>query len=208
MLTDVTPPVDGRRPGKDAGLWLSVSALAAERGVSKQGISKQLERWAKAGSPVATRRDGRALLVNVAEYDSRRGDLVDLAKVQGDRTKKKADSSDSADPTYTREQARRMGYQADLAQIELRTKLGELVPVAALEQAAVDCGEVLVRVIDQIATRADEVAAAVAKEGVPGARAVLKAIARDLRSRAAEEFAKLPTLSASPDSAPSEPTDE
>ena len=64
------------------------------------------------------------------------------------------------------------------------------------------------RVIDQMVTRADEVAASVAKDGVTGARGALKGIARDLRKRAAEEFAKLPMMRAVPESSPEVETED
>lgn len=192
MLTAPSAAVDERKPLPRDGHWLSVSTLARERGVSKQAISKNLSRWASIGEPVSTRREGRMLLVNVAEYDARKGDLVDLGREQASRTKKSADESATNDPVYTREQARRMGYEADIKAIQLEKLRGNLVAVPDLADAAVKCGEALVRAIDQIAVRAEEVAAAVAKDGMQGARAALRQIARDLRARAAEEFARLP----------------
>lgn len=199
MLTQASAPVD--RHGGD-GLWLSVSQLAAERGVSKQAVSKNIKRWAANGTPVTARRSGRSLIVNVAEYDRLKGEVGDQAHELAVETKKA--EARSTDPTYGREQARRAAYEADLKRLDLEERLGKLVPVEALEQASIACAESLVRVFDQVVTRAEEVAAAVAKDGITGARATLRMIIRDLRARAAEEFAKLPALSMAPTTSPNE----
>lgn len=179
-----------------------MSALAKAKGVSKQAVSKNLERWAAAGRPVATRKDGRSVLVNVAEYDTAKAEVGDPVHLLTEERKREP-GNEPSDPTLAREQARRAGYDADLKFIEREKQLGRLVEIAELERAAIDCGEAMVRVLDQLATRAEEVAAAVAKDGVIGARAVLKAIAKDVRTRAAQEFAKLPTIAMSPATSPS-----
>jgi hypothetical protein len=55
-----------------------------------------------------------------------------------------------------------------------------------VERAMTRCAEVMVRAIDTLPRRAEDLAAAVAKDGVPGARAVLKQLAFDLRAKLAE----------------------
>jgi hypothetical protein len=189
MLNDTASEVDDRRRPMTQGYWLTISALAAQKGVSKQAISKNLKRWADLGTPVSTRREGRTLMVNVAEYDACKGEIGDLGRELGEQTKKAAEVE--TDPVYTREQARAKAYEADLKLIERDRQLGKLIEVDALRSATTACGEGLVRVIEQIVTRAEEVATAVSRDGVLGARGALKAIAHDLRAQAAEEFAKL-----------------
>jgi len=189
MLNESAPVVDDRRRPIVDGYWLTMSVLAAQKGVSKQAISKNLQRWADLGTPVSTRREGRTMMVNVAEYDARKGEIGHLGRELGEQTKKAADVG--TDPVYTREQARAKAYEADLKLIERDKQLGRLIEVESLRSATAACGEGLVRVIEQIVTRAEEVAAAVSKDGVLGARGALKAIARDLRARTAEEFTKL-----------------
>jgi hypothetical protein len=202
MLNDTAPVVDDRRRGMVHGYWLTMSALAAQRGVSKQAISKNLKRWADLGTPVSTRGEGRKVMVNVAEYDARKGEIGDLGRELGEQTKKIADVG--SDPVYAREQARAKAYEADLKLIERDKQLGRLIEVESLRCATTACGEGLVRVIEQIVTRAEEVAAAVSKDGVLGARGALKTIARDLRAQAAKEFAKLlaGAMAGEPDIAP------
>jgi hypothetical protein len=82
-------------------------------------------------------------------------------------------------------------YRARLAQLEYNERLGKLRPVEDFTIAAQVCGEIAVRAINNITRRADEIVAAVRKDGAAGARGVLRAIARDLRVSTAEAFAKL-----------------
>jgi hypothetical protein len=185
MLTEAAATVDDRRADA-AGVWLSVSDLAREQRVTKQAISKNITRWAAAGRTVPTKKDGRELLVRVADYKRAAGEVADQAKLLAEQTKKGGEG----DPIYTREQARKMGIDADLRQLELDERLGSLIPVKDLQTAAVTCASEIVRAIDQTIGRADELAAA-AKIPIAQARTFIKALQRDLRSRAADAFTKL-----------------
>jgi hypothetical protein len=84
---------------------------------------------------------------------------------------------------------------ADLAKLRRDEKLGTLLPIENIAEAAAQCAEALNRVIDQLPARADEFAAAVAKEGASGVRAFLRSIARDMRERLADEMQRLATMS-------------
>jgi hypothetical protein len=74
-------------------------------------------------------------------------------------------------------------------------KLGKLLPIEKIAEAAAQCAEALNRVIDQLPARADEIASAVAKEGEAGARAFLRSVARDMRERMADEMQRLAAMS-------------
>jgi hypothetical protein len=69
----------GQANGGGGGLWISAAELAVERGVSRSAITQNLRRWAQRGAPVATRRRGRELLVNVAAYDAKHGNVATQA---------------------------------------------------------------------------------------------------------------------------------
>lgn len=200
MLTDTAATVDGRGILL-AGHWLSVSDLAKDHRVSKQAVSKNIERWTSAGQTITTRRQGKALLVNVAEYDAARAEAGDGVHVLTEERKRDG-PVDPADPILAKEQARKAGYDADLKFIELEKQRGRLVEVEALDQAGADCGHIIGRAIDQIINRAEEIGIAYVKDGLQGARTVAKDVARQVKKRAAEELAKLPMLTAAPDTAP------
>lgn len=180
MLTDDLNQVD-------CGLWLSVSALAEQQGVSKQAISKNIKRWSEQGVEIATRRSGREILVSVAQYDRARGEHGTLSNQQSETTKREANLSD---PVYTREKARTAAYEADLKQLDLQERLGKLIPIEQVEVAAATCAESILRIIRQTSTRSEELAG-VLKIPISEARAFLKAMQDDLLRRSSEEFSKL-----------------
>jgi DNA-binding Lrp family transcriptional regulator len=177
--------------GVDApALWLSVSALAAQLGISRQALSKRVDRL-KAQGLIRPRPGPRnAVEINVAEFDRVIGETTDLAR-STTHTAAPAVAATEKEPrgfVYTVEQARRVAYQADIAKLDLDERLGKLLPVSEVESAMVRVAEAMVRQIDQLPSRADDIATAVGVNGVNGARAALKAFARDLRETLAREL--------------------
>lgn len=173
------------------GLWMSVSELARERGVDKSAVSRKLQRLKDVGAQIATRKNGKSLLINVADYDVAVGEMGDRARELGEQTKKGTTSS--SDPIYTREQARRMSYEADIKKIELMRLRGELIEVANLRDAAQVAGEAMVRAIDGWIGKAEQLAAD-ANVSVPAARAFLKLAMNDLRRDLARVLEGLATV--------------
>jgi hypothetical protein len=137
-------------------------------------------------------------VVNVGEFDRVAEETLDAKQAQNGR-KFRAAPDDGGDdvfsPVLAKEQARKVAYQADLAKLQRDEKLGKLLPIEKIAEAAAQCAEALVRVIDQLPARADEVASAVAKEGEAGARAFLRSVARDMRERMADEMQRLAAMS-------------
>ena len=187
VLTDATGAVDAR----PAGLMLSIADIARRKGVSKQAISKRVARLEQLGQ-IATHKGPRGtVLVSLAEYDRAVGETSELAHVQAPQPKVAAAAAADAEHSYTREQAREKAYAADLKKLDLDERLGKLVPIEHVQHAAVRLAETLVRILDQLQTRSDDIAAAVGKEGSPGARRVLKEIGRDARETMARELERL-----------------
>lgn len=192
-------------PDTEAGLWSSISDLAIRKGVTKQTLAERVSRLEAQGRLTTRPGKNRSKLVNIAEYDRAVGETTDLSHAAGAATKRmvetgsRGDDDDtaplpagtSASSVYTQEQARHMAYKASMAELDLNERLGKLIPFDDLAKSAQRVAEMLVRQIDQVITRADEVAAAVARDGVQGARAALKTIARDLRKNAATALSKL-----------------
>jgi len=189
----------------EEGLWLSVSDLAAQRGMAKQTLSERAARFEAKGLLRTRPGKGRAKLINVAEFDRACGASTDVVRALNggaslDAPKPPAET-EKADPSasevLTRENARRAAYTADLAKLELDERLGKLVALDDIVSATVRLGDKIVRQIDQLPTRAEEFAVAVAKDGSAGARAMLKKFAFDLREGIARELAALATPGAS-----------
>lgn len=186
MLTVEGLPVDGGAPSAPPdGLWMTVSDIARRKGVSKQAIAKRVDRFASQGL-IETRSGPRgAKLVNLAQYDKIAGEASDAIR---EMSAGRAPTAAPSDNSLATQQARRVAYQADLAKLDLDERLGKLLPVADVEAAMVRCAEVMVRTIEQLPGRADDLAAAVAKEGTTGARSFLKTIGFDLRTALAREM--------------------
>ena len=65
--------------------------------------------------------------------------------------------------------------------LELKERLGELVPAKDVEEAIVALSENFVRALDQIPSRAEEGFAEASKGGLAGFRAFLRALANGVR---------------------------
>ena len=172
-----------------AGLWLSITQLAELKGVGKGWISERVKALESAGR-IETKIEGRSKLVNLAQYDRAVGETGDAVKEGAAATRADADDAEK-NPALRDHQARAAQYTADLKFLDLEERLGRLVPVAEVEDAAQKCAEATVRIIDRLPTYADAIAAAVGKDGPAGARAKLKEIARELRSGIAEAHGEL-----------------
>lgn len=179
----LTQGVDG--VGGDEGLWVSLAELARMRGVSKQAIAKRVARLEAQHAVTVRPGDRGSRLVNVAEFDKAAGDTTDAVRQLNGAPQKVAVTESGA---LSQQQTRRARYAADLSRLELEERLGRLLPIKDVEDAMTRCAEAMVRVIDQISSRADDVSAAVARDGSQGARAFLRDLARDLRVRLGDEM--------------------
>lgn len=206
----------------DAG-WVSVSELARLKGLSKAAVSERVARFIRGGQLSTKPGKGKVKLVNLAAFDRVAGETTDLAKAAGHATRRQTAAgapapslppgSDPLAPIYTAEQARHMAYKAESARLDLEERQGKIVAIAAVEQAVTAAAAALARAIDQLPTLADDIAAAVAQSGASGARALLKAKARETRELMARELTAIlanrpaPTP-ANADPAPDDPPEE
>jgi hypothetical protein len=186
------------------GLWLSVSGLAKHLGQTKSTVS---ERLAALGDRVPTKPGkGKAKLVHVASYVDATNQTGDPAREAAAETRTATDNlpfappplaseSGNGDPTYRDAAAREKMLAADLKELELRRQLGDVVEITGLADLAGSIAELIVAAIDRLPIAAEEMAAAVGRDGVPGARAQYKRDARALRATIAEHMRKLLTIS-------------
>jgi len=140
-------------------------------------------------------------LVKLATYLRATNQVGDAAKEAGAETRDLLAEADTAPtpatgrPELPRCADARKGTRADLKQLELDERLGKLVLIGDLAQVAEEAAEMIVALIDRQATHAEDMAAAVAAAGVPGARAQYRRDARDLRAALAEPFKRLLSIS-------------
>lgn len=170
------------------GLWVSVSDLAKAKGVTKQAASKRVARLERDGLITTRMAKGGLKTVNLAEFDRAVNQHSSPAQTVHDESEGPVGSSD---PVYAKELAREKAYKADLAKLDLDERLGKLVPVDEVTKAAIKVAERFVKLVDQLPARADDVAAAVAKDGSLGARSVLKDLAYEIRDFMAAELSQM-----------------
>jgi biotin operon repressor len=169
--------------GDAAALWLSLSDIARLKGVERATIWEKAQRLVNDGLLTMRPGKGKRKLVNLAEYDRLVGETTDFARQQAAVTRSR---EDDADPSFTTAQTRKMQYDADMKQMDLAQRRGELVRTSELDEAAREVCDTITRVIDGIVRRAEEVTMAVTKDSLAGARGILKKIAFDLRTAIAD----------------------
>lgn len=175
----------------DGGLWLSISEIARIKEKSRQAVAKRVDALVEAGKLQTKPGEGGTKLVNLAQFDRAVGETGDAVKEGAAETRAEIEGDAEKNPALRDHQSRAAKYAADLKYLDLEERLGRLVPVAEVEDAAQKCAEATVRVVDRLPTYADEIAAAVGKDGPAGARAKLKRIAREIRQAIADAHGEL-----------------
>lgn len=176
----------------DAGaVWVTSAELAKRRGVSRQAIGKRLDQLEAEGR-VVTRREGRSRLVDLASFDRAVGDTGDAVKEQAAETVR--ETSAKASPAMRDAQTERAQYEARIKALDLADRRKQVLPIAGehgIEAAATRIGLALARDLDAMVRHADDIAAAVGKEGAAGARRILKEIATRARQTVAASLAEI-----------------
>ncbi|MBS7737038.1 hypothetical protein [Chelatococcus composti] len=158
--------------------------------MSKQAVSKKVKELVeKHGLSVERDAQGRVVALNVAEYDHLRGRYGDPSKAQAPR---QADVPQTA-PSESYDEALRQKtwHEAERRRLEVEELKGKLVRVDEVEHAVAESGAAIARIIDRLPAAADDLAAAVAREGTHGLRVALKGLANGMRESIANELDKL-----------------
>ena len=177
--------------------WLTVSALARLRGVDKAAISRRVARLEAAGDLTTRAGAHGTKLINRAAFD-RAVEMTTDAIQEGNGLRAKAARDGergasplgaSAGPALSRAQTARTIAQAHIANLDLNERVGKLLPLDRVQEAARSCAERLRRAVDQMPGRAEEVASGQAspfaaalrsalRQDPTGGRAYFKALAR------------------------------
>jgi len=172
------------------GVWVTCAELATRKGVSRQAVAKRVSQLERDGK-IHTRREGKNRLVELAAYDRAVGEVGDAVKEQSAAAARSA----SKVPAALRDaQADRARYEAQLKALDLAERMGGLLPIRGkhgIEEAAKEIGLALARDADGLMRYADDIASAVSKHGVAGARRVLKEIGMRFRKTFADSLTKI-----------------
>jgi DNA-binding Lrp family transcriptional regulator len=181
-MTDQTNP---------PGIWISISELARRRGISKVSAKERVDKLEEKGL-VTTMRQGNKRLVELAAFDHATGSTGSVVKELAAETTK--DRAAVASPAYRDAQTERAQYEARLKALDLAERMKTVLPVKGdhgIEAAAAAIGVSLVAQLEGMPRMAEEMATAVSKEGVNGARRVLKEFARKMRTDLADRLAAI-----------------
>lgn len=200
--TDLLAPI---AEAHDAVMW-TAQAIADRDKISKQAVTKQVRRLADEHG-LLVERDGRGRItkLNVVQYDSLRQRFGDASKTQAPKPpaearKPAADSRDEA-------MRRTAWIEAERARLSLDELTGKLVRVADIIAAVAACGEAIAEIIERLPNAADDLAAAVARDGSHGLRLALAGEAHRLRGEIASKLraVAMRTAPAEQEVAPAEP---
>jgi DNA-binding MarR family transcriptional regulator len=176
----------------DAALWLTISELAARRGVGAPAISMRVAALEQDGRVQTRKGRGRRKLVNLVQFLAAIGESGDAAREMLSETREVAPESDvAASPSYRDAQIRKAQAEAALREYDLRQKQGALVEIAELGPAAEACAEAIVAAIERLPAHAAEMAAGVGHDGERGARAQYRQDARHLRTTIVAAFDRM-----------------
>jgi phage terminase Nu1 subunit (DNA packaging protein) len=168
---------------------LSVAEIARRDGVKKSGVSRRIKQLRDAGLHVELDAQGRVAKVNSVQYDELRGRYGDPSKAQAPRAAIELPVPENE--SY--EEARRQltWIDAERAKLKLEAEQGLYVKVEDLEGALLAIGEEIVGTVDRLTQTCDDLAAAVARDGVHGLRAALKKLAFEMKTDIADALSKI-----------------
>lgn len=186
------------------GVWVTYAELARRRGVSRAAITKRVNRLA-AERRIETRAEGSSRLVELASFDRAVGETGDAVKAIAAETARvrrgggRPDDAGGAEQgrmpgTLAAAQTERAQYEARLKALDFAERQRLVLPIRGehgVETAVTAIGIALARDADGLARWADEIATAVSKDGVAGARRVLKEIGVRFRETFAASLAAL-----------------
>jgi biotin operon repressor len=176
----------------EAGLWLSISDIARERGKSRQAIAKRVDSLVEAGKIETRPGPNGTKLVNLAQFDRAVGETGDAFKEAAAETRAEIEADTSpASPALRDHQSRAAQYTADLKFLDLEERLGRLVSIDEAKEGGVKIGEAVVRIIGRLPTYAEAMTAVAVKDGVMGVRGLFKDIERELRTAIAESIGEI-----------------
>lgn len=171
----------------------SISQIADRDGVSKAAVSKAVRKMLedRPDTPVERGAQGQVMLVSLAHYDHYRQRFVNPAKATAPIRTVSAVKNGPVDNSESFEEARRQAEWLKVGRERIRHQedCGQLVRRDRLEEAHRVVGREIQNVVRRLQNRADEVALAVSKEGVHGARLALRTIAFDLGNEIADKLA-------------------
>lgn len=173
-------------------MW-SIAQIAERDGVSKAAVSKAVKKLTddRTDTPVQRDGQGRVMLVSLAHYDEYRQRFVNPAKATAPiRSISSMSGGASTDPSDSFDEARRQNEWLKLGRerIKHQEDLKQLIRKDKQEEANRHIAREIQQIVKRLQNHADQLALAVSKEGVHGARVLLRTIAFELGNAIADRL--------------------
>jgi DNA-binding MarR family transcriptional regulator len=175
------------QPSLDEGEWLNVKELADRHGVTRQAMHKRVREFEKQGH-IKTRKKGRNVMVNVAEFTlavSEHGN--GLAEQSAATRNDDAPAGHDPESLKLREaQRKRAESEAQLSQLKLDKELGLVRSVSDIEEASVALASALLRVAEKLPAMSEEIARAAGGTDMKAAKAAARPLVDEFRKQLVE----------------------
>ncbi|MBX5082153.1 winged helix-turn-helix transcriptional regulator [Rhizobium lentis] len=193
-MTDLFQSTASSATGTD-GVWLTVAELAKRKGISRQSASERIDRLERDGL-IATKRDGRSRLVELATFDRVVGQTGNAFREQGAQTKREmAETQPAAQPPVSAAlrdaQTERAQYESKLKALDYAERTGQLVAIKGehgVETALVKATEAIIRELGAPFNWVSEILETV-REGEPALRRLLRRKIHEQREAIATRLA-------------------
>lgn len=175
-------------------MW-TIGQIAERDSVSKPAVSKAVKKLleARPETPVNLDSQGRVLGISLAHYDEYRQRFVNPAKATAPLRQAEAPSVTPVNPADSFDEARRVGEWLKVGREKIRhqEEIGKLIRADRHDEAVRLAGAEIKTIVARLANRADDVALAVSKEGVHGARVALRKIAFEIGNEIADRLEQM-----------------
>lgn len=157
---------------------MTQAQYARHRGVSRQAIGK----LKKAGK-IPVRKDGR---IDPAEADHALGETQERINVPDEPAAGGYVERESS--ALTKAKTATEAYRAKVAQLDFEQRIGRLVAIEDVTRSMARCAELIVRELDQLPSRSDDLCAAFTAGGSKAVRVLLREIGRTIRSAVSQNM--------------------
>lgn len=182
----------------DTLIMASPGEVAERDRVTKQAITKLVRRLVDEHDlPVERDSRGRITRFSLAHYDHLRGEFASSARVAAARQAEPQipSSGPSADDLLktSRDEALRQEAWLKVGREKLRRQeeLGQLIRADKLREALTVHGREMMAIVMRMQNKADDMALAISKEGVHGARTLFRTIAFEIGNQLADRLAQI-----------------
>lgn len=167
-------------------MW-SIAEIAVRDGVSKPTVSVRVKRFVEQhGLTVERDEQGRVARVNVAQYDTLRGNYSDPSKAQAP-TPTQTGAPDAVDirssESYDEALRQKTWLETERRRIELDQIKGRLVEASIVAEGYDKAASVIQDVLNALEDMADDLAAVVGREGARGLAPALRKLGVELQGK-------------------------